>query len=216
MLRVQTPEGTAAFFKPVEGQASGMRDAVPEDSGWKREVAASKLNEILELDVVPTTVGRRLESTDMPLTGSLQAEVPLEPRPLDSYAAGDIDRMAVLDYVIATSDRHSENYRTSEDGRPYAIDNSLSFPESSVDPIVSEFVVRRLGQPLDAGVLDGIRSVDDFHVDRVLAPCGISSEARAGVISRLHEVQEAGSITGEAWPGEIVDADLRVARHRRP
>lgn len=215
VLRIQTPEGTREFFKPVEGQAHGIRDAVPENSGWKREIAASQLNEILELDVVPTTVGMRLESTDEPLTGSLQAEVPHEARTLDSYAANDIDRMAVLDYVIATSDRHTENYRTSENGRPLAIDNSFSFPESSADPIRSDFVVQRLGQPLDTGVLEDIRSADDVHIDRVLAACGISPEARNGVLSRLHEVQEAGAITGDAWEGKIVTADLRTERHRR-
>lgn len=56
--------------------------------------------------------------------------------------------MAVLDYVLANSDRHDDNYRTQPDGRPAGIDNGYCLPRDGEDGIRSDFVADALGQPL--------------------------------------------------------------------
>lgn len=212
-LEVRMPDGEPGYLKPMSGEDPGAagRDNIPDGSAWRREVASFELDRCLQLGVVPTTVP---VIDDQVGPASLQECAPLKGFPLDAYAPGDIDRMAVLDYVCGNTDRHEDNYRSFDDGRPAAIDNGYSFPMTDEVAIRSPFVVERLDQPISANVLDGVRAADLGDVADRLAEAGVEGDAIQGCIDRLREIQEAGRITGEAWKGGFRDGDGALHQRR--
>ena len=137
VFRLELADGEVGWFKPVAGEESidGWRYGIPDESGWKREVAAFQLDDVLGLGVVPETKGGTYDGLG---AGSVQRDVPLGSKGLNAYSDADIDRLAVFDYITGNSDRHSDNYRTDVDGRPKATDNGFCFPESSIDGIRSD------------------------------------------------------------------------------
>lgn len=216
-LELTQLEGTHAYFKPSEGELEALRDSQPELSALNREVAASRLSDLLGLDVVPHTDLRIYESNTglddggsvevPPLIGSLQQEVPLEAFPLPTYSRLDVERMAILDYVLASSDRHDGNYRTTEDGHPRATDNGYCLPEDPGDGIRSEFVAACLDQQLSPELVALISAPDLSLVQHVLTGSGISESATKDALDRLAEIRETGCISGRAWGGEFHDWD---------
>ena len=120
---VTLKSGQQGVFKPESGERDA-RPAIPKGSYWRREIAAYRLDRTLGLNLVPTTVPREIEGEQ----GSFQAFVEDDVRPREEYPAIDQQLMAVLDFLIANSDRHSINWMTQTDGRPAATDNGLSFP----------------------------------------------------------------------------------------
>lgn len=204
-VEVWTHTGEPGHMKPVGGEAPGAGDrgdAIPDATGYKREVAAYDVDCLLGLGVVPETV-----AVDDPVHGlaSLQADAPIEGRPPSEYGSVDVDRMAVIDYVLGNTDRHDHNVRTQENGRPAAIDNGFALPTSDEVPIKSNFVAERLCIALDEGLVEELRAVDSADLQALLRRDGIEEPAVAGCIERFHEVQQNGVITGEAWDGDFVD-----------
>lgn len=201
-IRVEMADGTIGHLKPSRGELPGARLAIPDETGWKREVAACELDRLLNMNVVPETV-----AVSDPELGpaSLQSDVPTLGKPLSGYSAEDIDRMAVMDYVMGNTDRHPDNYLTFEDGRPAAIDNGYSFPVDGSDPIKSDFVVERLDQPLSSTVLNELNSAEPEHLAGVLRECGIESSAIEGCLARLQEVRDHRMIVGSSWGAAITD-----------
>ncbi len=211
-LEVVTDDGRIAHLKPALGEhpdAAGRGDVTPPGTGWKREVAACDADRLMGLGVVPETV-----AVDDPESGraSLQDDAPGFARPLSQYEAEDVDRMAVLDYVVGNTDRHGANFRTQGDGRPAAIDNGYAFPTSPEVPIKSDFVVQRLDTPLSDEVVASVQACDPADLQAMLRRDGIEESAIAGCITRLHEVQDNGMITGDAWSGGIVTSRNTVVR----
>jgi len=206
VIEVEMPDGEPAYLKPAAGEdpdAAGRGDITPAGTGWKREVAACEVDRMLGLEVVPETVAVN-DAIDGP--ASLQENAPYDALdPHDQYLPEDFDRMAVLDYVTANTDRHESNCRTQIDGRPAAIDNGYSFPTSSDVPIKSGFVSDRIDSPLNAEVLRQVRSADARKLRDTLQELGIEASAVEGCVERLQEVQREGRITGEAWGGGFVD-----------
>lgn len=129
-------------------------------------------------------------------------------RPNKEYPQVQREQMAVLDYVMANTDRHWNNYRTGRDGEIVAIDHALSFPESP-DPrygIRSDFVREFHNKELCAEVVDSARAVDMDRLRTALLDTGLSDKAVDGALDRLMEIRTHGKITGENWPGEILGA----------
>lgn len=206
VYRVQLQDGRTGYLKPQQGELPDLRPGdIPEGSRYLREVAACELDRLLLLHVVPDTVPRNEDDFG---EASLQAEVPYEARPYDEYLPLDRQRMAVLDYVMANSDRHEDNYRTTADGRPAAIDNGCSFPELDNGLIVSSFVTDALGQPLDCNLLADLRGADRGDLAQELEDHRLAKSAVDGVLARLDEICTDGMITGRTWRGLICD-DLR-------
>ena len=215
-LKLETVDGPVSFFKPSEGEMEAGRDSQPELSASYREVAAYRLSDLLGLDVVPHTDLRIYESNigldkdgsmvDVPpLVGSLQHEVPLKALPLSAFSPSDVERIAILDYVLASSDRHDENYRTTADGHPMATDNGYCLPEHSGEGIKSPFVVACLDKPLSQQLIDLVSAPDLSLVRQVLLDRGISESATKDAVDRLAEIRETGRISGRAWRGKFSD-----------
>lgn len=205
VFRLELANGEVGWFKPMAGEDAidGWRQGIPDESGWKREVAAFQLDDALGLGVVPETTGGTYDGLGV---GSIQRDVPRRSMGWHEYSDADIDRMAIFDYISGNSDRHSDNYRTDVDGGPKATDNGFCFPESSIDGIKSDFVVARLNQPLDDALLTQLRATDDFHVSQILETSGVGKLAAEGVLERLREIRSNGMITGRCWTGRIVRA----------
>ena len=141
-------DGTHGVYKPnvPENEFVQGRSSIPENQLAAREVAASRLNEDLGFDLVPTTA-----RWDGPHgAGSMQefVENASQGLPPGWYTIREREQMAVLDYISGNTDRHMGNYLTGPDGRLVAIDHGYSFPESNAELLRSEFVQQQKNQPL--------------------------------------------------------------------
>lgn len=128
VLLMQLQGGTRGVFKLARGEKGGVRKGVPPGGGWRREIAASRVADVLGMgDLVPPTTVRD-QAGDL---GSMQEYVPDAPTAFDSHEPfdGPVDaaRAAVLDYVLGHLDRHRGNWLV-RDGKLRLIDNGLSLP----------------------------------------------------------------------------------------
>ncbi|GAA3938164.1 hypothetical protein GCM10023085_19340 [Actinomadura viridis] len=203
-FRVELGNDSHALYKAdTDGPATWKSPHLLPVGGLSgREVAFSRLDETLGFDIVPTTT--KWNGPRGP--GSLQEWV-------DDTSAGrlphfysdfDRDALAVLDYVGGHTDRHRRgNLLTSKDGRVVGIDNGHTFPESTVRPLLSDFVVDRWNRPLSDEVMAKVRSVDVERLRARLLASGLGAKAVDWSLARLKEVRTKGMITGEAWPGAV-------------
>lgn len=209
-FKVDFDDGTGGLYKPSTGETPGLRIDVPVGQFWSREIGASRLDELLGFDLVPTTTDWNGHKG----IGSMQEWDTDADRGLsvDWYVQEDQDKMAVLDYVTGNTDRHKDNYLTDIDQHPVAIDNGCTFPEGWFDPIRSDFVAERIDMPIHGDVLDKVRSLDTETFADTLRSAGIGGLAIDGAMRRLQEIQADGKISGSSWPGKIVDANWQTVR----
>lgn len=186
----------------------------PDDFRYVRELAAYGTDRMLDFNLIPTTAEGVFDTTGARGPGSLQEWVPgSESQAVDRYPLLDQQRMAVLDYVTANSDRHPNNYLTGPDGRPVAIDHGETFPLNNENGITSQFVGSWLDRPLSPEVLAHVRAVDLSAFRDMLLARGITEQAADGAVARLREIQEEGMITGRAFGGEIHSPQSWFAQH---
>ncbi len=210
-------------FKPVAGENHSVRSDIPGDLG-RREVAASRVDELFGFGLVPTTAMNEIESDlaqrrQLPAgPGSLQLFAENSSPGLDSdqYPVRQQQQIAVLDYVIGNTDRHDGNYLTGPNGELVAIDHGYSFPVGTQDPIRSDFIRDHVNRPLDPAVLAAVRAVDVGQLRAMLVDSGLSTPAVELAAARLEEIQQDGMITGRAWPGQLVDVVWRTIRKGVP
>lgn len=127
-LLLQLADGTQGVFKPRSGEQKDMRAGVPNGTSYRREIAASRLADVLGLDdLVPATTLRDLGGE----IGSIQNYVPEAEKPMESQhpfdGGEDAARAAVFDYLTGNLDRHAGNWLLKDD-KLVLIDNGLSFP----------------------------------------------------------------------------------------
>jgi hypothetical protein len=201
-LLVELDDGTLGVFKPVYGESISRRVNVTGLLG-QREVAASRVDEMLGFGLVPTTTmvvdevhgpGSLQLFADHVSSGGRVEDIPWHRR----------QQMAVLDYVIGNTDRVAGNYLTDPNGDPVAIDNAYSFPNGPGFPIWSVFVADQLGEPLVPEVLDAVRAVSPDALRTTLLAGGLGREAVDLAVARLREVQTSKGISGASWPGQII------------
>ncbi len=197
---VREPSGVEGVFKPRSGEVQSIRVTVPNNSEAFREIAASAVDGLLGFNLVPATRGVS-DSTMGP--GSLMRMVDgRQSMYVPYYSPLDQERMGVLDYILANTDRHEDNWLTDQDGRPAAIDNGLAFPTGDAFPIRSQWVRDLVGKPLSQEVLDQVRAVSLEKFRATLEAVRIEPEAIDGAVARLQEVQQ-GAIMLESWHGGL-------------
>jgi len=103
---------------------------IPVGTGWIRERLAYLVSEIVGLHNVPLVVIRSIDN----VVGSLQLfvdAVPWKRAGLDyrDVAIQEWQKLALLDYLICSTDRHRRNWLVDAQGTLWAIDNELCFPE---------------------------------------------------------------------------------------
>jgi hypothetical protein len=123
---------------------------------WECEIAAYRLDILLDLKMVPPTVERRYRLN----SGSLQlwVDVPMSEKkmaderiPVPENRSEDYDKMRSLqrafDSLIANSDRSLQNLRYTSDWRMILIDHSRSFRDSY--PFVDRLIYGKNGLRTD-------------------------------------------------------------------
>lgn len=180
------------------------RQVGPDELRYQRELATYSTDLMLKSHFVPTTAEASYDLEGAGGTGSIQEFVPgKDSRLPDYYIKHAQQRMAVLDYVIANSDRHGNNYLTGPNRRPVAIDNGETFPPGDDTTIVSRFVTEWLGKRLYPSVLRDVRDVNLHEFAGLLRARGIGDQAVDGAVRRLAEIQQLGMIAGREFHGEI-------------
>jgi hypothetical protein len=188
-------------FKPQKGETDCRRPITP-GSYFLREVAAYRVDRRFGFDLVPITVIRTI-SGDI---GSVQKWVELDRYFITDYTRLDQARMAVLDYVLANTDRHGVNWRTQDDSRPAAVDNGLCLPRDASYPIRSKWVKQMVGKELPEEVRQAMLVVTLDDAVTLLKELSIDGPALDGFRARLDEVRSQGRILASAWRGLIVAA----------
>jgi hypothetical protein len=186
-----------AIFKPAAGEAS-LRKNIPAGRYYKREVAASRLNDALGLDLVPETVERTIDGK----VGSLQLFVEGAKMARDA-GGGLLQRLAgekfrVFDYIVGNSDRHLGNLLVRHVGGenlPVLIDNGLSFPKGG-NTSEWRFPHQLVEDHPDLlpETVAFIQSIDPVKVATVMVELGISREATENVLKRLAVLKKNPSI----------------------
>lgn len=214
-------DGTRAVFKPTLGEQHQLREHITRHLG-RREVAASRVDEMFGFGLVPTTTMIDDNWTDPgPVThppGSLQrfVENAREGWQTHQYTTLETQRTAVLDYIIGNLDRNIGNYLTGPNGELIAIDHNLAFPEHAFNAIMSDFIRDHLGAHLDPEVARAVAEVAPAELRTMLLSTGLSPAAVDLAVARLVEIQEHGMITGEAWAGKLIDSAQREIRRDQP
>jgi glycosyltransferase involved in cell wall biosynthesis len=179
---------------------------------YRRELATYSTDQMLGFHLVPTTAEASYDAPEAGGIGSIQEFVPGRGSKLpEGYIKHAQQQMAVLDYVIANSDRHGNNYLTGLDRRPVAIDNGETFPPTDDNGITSRFVAEWLGKRLYPSVLRDVRAVDLAEFRDMLLARGIGEQAADRAVQRLDEIQRRGMITGEVFEGDI----YRFGQHQQ-
>lgn len=141
LVGIKGPEGEIVngVFKPIPGERRGLRKglkSIMKEKAFpqaKREVAASGLAEQLGLEeYVPPTVMRKVSGE----TGSVQLFVEnAETGAFYNVFTGrkltptERTECTIFDFLIGNTDRHGSNWmRSKATGKPFLIDNGLSFP----------------------------------------------------------------------------------------
>ena len=197
-------EGVRAIYKPERGE----RPLWDFPAGlWKREVAASLLDEALGWRCIPPTI----ERTEAPLdVGSLQLFVDADfaqhyfTLVEDEATHPQFKRMCAFDFLANNTDRKSGHCLVDDDGHIWGIDNGLAFAaEFKLRTVIWDFagepvpddVLDDVGALLDAGLPAGLRDLlDPFERDAVL------TRARA----LLHAGKFPVDSSGRAYPWPLV------------
>lgn len=211
-------DGTQGVFKPQEGEAPHIRDGVPAKTGYRREVAASRIADILGFsDLVPTTTFREQGEQGV---GSMQAYAEDAPDAADVDKGERFDgpedaaRAAAFDYLLGHLDRHQGNWLV-KGGKLVLIDNGTSLPTdySETDLFNMEFWRHAVKHELELPPMDDW--ADKWsEIEKEMKECGIEEPAIKLARKRFDSLVNAESprfsdLPGffEKWNmGEIVSA----------
>ncbi|MER6947638.1 hypothetical protein ABT294_26760 [Nonomuraea sp. NPDC000554] len=207
--RVTFDDGTHGVLRPDKETPAGTGGR----SG--REVSAYRLDQMLGFGHVPTTTawdwdGKRDTMQEyMPDLRTVSS--------VDDFPEREQEMIAVRHYLTGHGDSNWGNLGRSATGGVVEFDFEHAFPESAKQPILSNFVARFIStaRPLSEETMTKVRKLDPAGIGDMLRSEGIDDEAISGALARLNEMRERGAITGEAWPGRIVDTEGRSVSRRR-
>lgn len=132
-------DGTKCVWKPAYGECEGLRGSIETGHFFKREVAAFEIDRIIGTDLVPPTAVREYNG----FYGSIQefkhGFMSYQSKRADKITTEYKQRLALLDFLIANTDRHSGNFLVSHSGEITAIDNGCTFPSKDDFSIYSYF-----------------------------------------------------------------------------
>lgn len=150
-LIIETAGGQRYVLKPIAGERFHAREGRIDNTDStlaEREVLASRVDNALELGLVPPTVMAEFEDEQgRTVQGSIQEFVP-DARVWDAAEKGKVDRaqlakLGVLDALIGNLDRHGGNGLV-KDGRLFGIDHGYSFGKTRPGDHVRSFALRQL------------------------------------------------------------------------
>lgn len=178
---------------------------------WECEIAAYRLDKLLGLNMVPTTVERRFRMN----TGSLQlwVDVPISEKKMaeQKFSAPEdrrihYEKMRALqrafDSLIANSDRSLENLRYTADWRMILIDHSRAFRDS--DPFVDRLIYGKNGlraaqvfAPLPRLFVERLRGLGYEKIRATVENYLTSSQIKAMLVRRNLLLKEIDDLIAE-------------------
>ncbi len=208
LLRKDDVEAFAIWKRPAALGAE-MTDR------WECEIAAYRLDKLLDLKMVPPTVERRYRLN----AGSLQlwVDVPISEKkmadeniPVPEDQSDNYDKMRSLqrafDSLIANADRSLQNLRYTADWRMILIDHSRSFRDSY--PFVDQLIYGQDGfrskqsfGRLPRRFIDKVRTLDYQMIRSAVEQYLTSSQIKAVLFRRdlmLKEIDDLIAEKGES------------------
>ncbi len=126
----KTENGIKGILKYKDEEAIELRDSIPPNTQYLREVAASKYDKIYGFDIVPDTVFReidgRIASHQLFLDGYKEF-VKAPPSWIKEIKTSAAEKFGLFDFLIGNEDRHVGNFMVNSFGKMKAIDHGLSF-----------------------------------------------------------------------------------------
>jgi hypothetical protein len=218
--KVHFKDGQQAIYKPGfdrDGKPVtpvGVRRSLGNIREAPREVAAYKISNAAGFDIVPPVEivkypdpngkvreGHAMGFIDGQIAGKLRhGQLSKDGR--DGHP--DLHRIAALDMVIGSTDRHPGNFMKGNDGRYYAIDSGLTIPlgehanrwaEMHDNPSTPLQLVR--GQKIPDEVKAEIKRITPEHIKSSLKEAGFDDKTIKFALARLEVVQGL-----KTWPRE--------------
>jgi len=211
-------DGTKAVYKPkrqtgleVYGKRGNpiretIKAEIPEVS---REIAAFTISRAAGFDVVPhvepVDYGEGEGHAQAWVEGTTVYEMGFDDFRDDAKAGHpDLHRLAALDVIIGNTDRHVANFMKGKDGRYYAIDNGLAFPEDTRSHEFRSTPYHNLeGRKIPPEVVEEIRSLDEADIRAVMKDQRFPEIDVNGAVARARAVKEFASRPKPMWPDEI-------------
>lgn len=217
-FKLRLADGTNGVFKPASGESKKSIPSIPPQTGYRREVATSRVADILGLsDLVPTTTFRTEPSDGI---GSIQhfvagAKNATEVKRDERYdGPEDARRAAALDFLLCSIDRHQNNWMLK--GEKLAlIDNGRAFPtyyekrEFELSAMFHMDLLRNaVVNDLDVPDLSAWRGKWD-QIEKELRDCGIEDSAIQITKERYDSLMGRTSRKFADLPGFLEGYNLR-------
>lgn len=163
-----------AFFSPGGLAASAIVKVLPRKrqrgfwEAYQSEIAAYELDRMLGLNMVPTTVERRIDGDNASvqlwvegtrLLSAVEKEIPKNP----VYWTKQVRRHRVFDALIANIDRNSNNMLVDDDWNLILIDHSRAFVKNEA-PFLEKITA------IDRPIYDAIKALDAETLNERLRP----------------------------------------------
>jgi hypothetical protein len=172
---VQTVDQSLLQFKSAKGTEFNFRDK------WQFNVAAYKLDRLMDLRLVPVTVERRLRGEsasftwwvdDVLMDEGERIKRKVEP-PVPDCWNEQMQQLRMFDQLIENTDRNLGNVVISTSWRLWAIDHTRAFRRSKVPPKPANLT------RVDRGLLERLARLDFDTLKRGLKPYLDDHDVRA-------------------------------------
>ncbi|HBP00041.1 MAG: hypothetical protein UU48_C0001G0007 [Candidatus Uhrbacteria bacterium GW2011_GWF2_41_16] len=151
-----------AIYKPKSEEDQHLRHSIPGGTYYLREWLVAQIDRVFGFHLVPATVlrygPRGIGSVQEWKKAKTAYEPSLTPPTLD-----EIVRIAFLDILIFNSDRHRKNYLVTSEGKIWAIDNGLTFPENPYEIFRSDPTDQAIGHKIDSHLF--YKNIDHFFLN---------------------------------------------------
>jgi hypothetical protein len=197
---VQTIDDWKLEFKTAAGTELNFRDT------YKSNIAAYLLNRLLELDMVPVSIERRIRGETAALTWWVDDVMVDEGQrlkqnltaPDTNFYGMQVHVMRVFDRLIDNSDRNLGNMLWTKDWRLWLIDHSRAF--SIRDELRNPQGLQRC----DRALLERLRRIDEATITRTLGEFANKSQIAALLARRDKIVAHFDALIAQRGEGAVL------------
>jgi len=135
LLEIKKADGSLgkAIFKPIDGESyEDLRAGnIPSGEQWKRERLAYMFDQILDMGIVPPVIIKEVGGKAGAMMDFVEGKVWAEADGATRSKVPMIEwqKIVLHDWLTGNTDRHSENWMVTKEGKLWGIDNGLAFPE---------------------------------------------------------------------------------------
>lgn len=189
-LVIHSPDGDVVF-KPVDGESFGARSGTIDNEDAplaEREVLASRVDELVELGVVPHTAMVDYEGRE----GSAQVMIENAHGITSGIDPEDRAKIGILDAMIGNLDRHGGNALLDDDGKAWGIDHGYSFGKTSPGGYIRSWALAQTtGHELTPRAQRELaKKIDGVDWNKFLSKTHLDSDEREAFLERVNVVSE--------------------------